>query len=733
MNEIDAKNMLVAIRIRPLNQKEILNNDRSIVRVEDNLLIMLDMNDFEDRKNILHRSREKRYIFDKIFQDVSNEIVFMNTVSDLIQPALSGINACVFAYGPTGSGKTYTMIGTTEDPGIAVLTIREMFEKVQSDSDKIYEIKISYVEIYNEAIRDLLIPNSGYLDLRDDPTRGVVIAGVSEFTAESTEQVMSLITAGNKRRTTEATNANQTSSRSHAVFQAMISQRDRVTNTVLDVFQGKLSLIDLAGSERGNVTENRGMRLFEGSKINRSLLALANCINALGDKSKKGFFVPYRDSKLTRMLKDSLGGNCKTVMISNISPASSQFEESANTLKYASRAKNIKYKVQANKKLVALHITEYKNIISDLRSEIESLKTQLHHSPMPSQPPSSDGEIKCTCRRLEEDIEMKKLQAEIFENFQERIQLRRALLELEEQNSLNALEIKRRQAEVLIWKKQEELKELPKYVEGRPLSAVPPHVRKQFKDIQMLKASTDKNTQRKELMLQQLQENMGRGKQIRDSIVSRVRLQDKRDFLELLIKSHILEQTNVELELQLLIQEKTITDLQNLVLAQKKLLEEQGIDDGSSLWNKIDTIVPPTEEEVEEIKEISEEELKLDGYDFTEPLDEEEEMPCEDEDFETSELLLATSKVSADIDQTESPVDFMLKGKGLIKKQQENDIKTKVENTQPKPDLGPAPGMGLMINGKIIEDGLSKKSVAAKPVKPAKKKPNGLEVYRKKK
>jgi len=133
-----------------------------------------------------------------------------------------------------------------------------------------------------------------------------------------------------------------------------------------------LSLIDLAGSERGTVTENRGLRLREGAKINRSLLALANCINALGDKTKKGVFVPYRDSKLTRLLKDSLGGNCKTVMIATISPSSSYFEETINTLKYANRAKNIKTKqLYANKKIVQFHIAEYKNIINDLRHEIE--------------------------------------------------------------------------------------------------------------------------------------------------------------------------------------------------------------------------------------------------------------------------------------------------------------------------------------------------------------------------
>jgi kinesin family protein 18/19 len=134
---------------------------------------------------------------------------------------------------------------------------------------------------------------------------------------------MSLLQIGNKRRTTESTNANQTSSRSHAIFQIMLNMKDKSKNIESEVLCGKLSLIDLAGSERGTVTENRGIRLREGAKINTSLLALANCINALGDKAKKGFFVPFRDSKLTRMLKDSLGGNCKTIMVATISPASS--------------------------------------------------------------------------------------------------------------------------------------------------------------------------------------------------------------------------------------------------------------------------------------------------------------------------------------------------------------------------------------------------------------------------
>jgi hypothetical protein len=157
----------------------------------------------------------------------------------------------------------------------------------------------------------------------------------------------------------------------------MLVVKNKTKNTEEERLCGKLSLIDLAGSERGTVTENRGIRLREGAKINTSLLALANCINALGDKTKKGFFVPFRDSKLTRMLKDSLGGNCKTVMITTVSPASLQYEETINTLKYANRAKNIKMRVEPNKKLVSQHISAYKNIIADLRDEIDALKNQL--------------------------------------------------------------------------------------------------------------------------------------------------------------------------------------------------------------------------------------------------------------------------------------------------------------------------------------------------------------------
>jgi kinesin family member 18/19 len=513
------------------------------------------------------------------------------------------------------------MLGYQDVPGIMVLTIRDMFETIKNVKDKEYNIIVSYVEIYNETIRDLLVPSSSYLELRDDPIKGVTIAGVTEHKAESTEQIMNLLFLGNKRRTTEATNANQTSSRSHAVFQIVVTTSPRTKNTSVETLTGKLSLIDLAGSERGTVTENRGIRLREGAKINRSLLALANCINALGDKSKKGFFVNYRDSKLTRLLKDSLGGNCKTVMIANISPAGNQIEETINTLKYANRAKNIKTKVMSNKKMVSLHIAEYKNIIQDLRQEIEELKSKLHDpkeiggppfQPMANNfmkgnleaPKDTERENKdcpCWCGRAEDDIDMKKIQEEIFENFQQRIQLRRALMELEEQNAMNILEMRKRKAEIMVWEKNDNASSQSQ-LEGvttgddttdnpekrkRPLSALPKEVQANYKNIQTLRASTDRNTMTRDALNYQLQENIDEAKKIRDMIPKRIRHQDKREYLELIIKNHVLELQNIELEIHLKIQEKIIDDLKNIVQGQRKIINDNKLDEQINMpWDE---------------------------------------------------------------------------------------------------------------------------------------------------
>lgn len=232
-------------------------------------------------------------------------------------------------------------------------------------------IKVSYVEVYNENIKDLLSDKGDdYLDLREDNIKGVLVAGVTEIMTTNLDEIAQYIRQGNRMRTKERTDANETSSRSHAVLQITVEHKDKAHGINAEINIAKLSLIDLAGSERASNTNNRGMRLIEGANINKSLLALGNCINALCEMTKNGgpgqknMHIPYRDSKLTRLLKDSLGGNCRTVMITNISPAFAAYEDTLNTLKYADRAKQIKTVVKRNVLNVEFHISNYTKIIN---------------------------------------------------------------------------------------------------------------------------------------------------------------------------------------------------------------------------------------------------------------------------------------------------------------------------------------------------------------------------------
>jgi len=199
------------------------------------------------------------------------------------------------------------MLGTEDKEGIMVLTLQELFDKITHYStEREYKVKLWYLEIYNENIRDLLSPaNEEYLDLREDPNKGVSVANITELTVTSCKDIMQLLRKGNKNRTTEATNANETSSRSHAILQVQVEYKEKLTGLEAEIKIGKLSLIDLAGSERASANFSRGIRLIEGANINRSLLTLGNCINALCEANEKGTkpYIPYRDSKLTRLLK----------------------------------------------------------------------------------------------------------------------------------------------------------------------------------------------------------------------------------------------------------------------------------------------------------------------------------------------------------------------------------------------------------------------------------------------
>jgi kinesin family protein 18/19 len=370
----DQTNILVAIRCRPLSKKEKEQNDTKTVHILDtNLIIIIDPYATANK-----RTKEKRYAFDFVFQEtVQQDEIFAKTTVDLLDGVLNGYNATVFAYGPTGAGKTYTMMGENDNIGIMLNSFLELFGRIETFAgERQYTVRVSYLEIYNEIVRDLLNPSTTFLDVREDPQKGVMVSDLSELNASRPEEVIECLRLGNKRRTCEPTEANLTSSRSHAVLQIIVEYTDKTAGVMGEVYSGKLSLIDLAGSERAANTKNRGIRLIEGANINRSLLALGNCINALYEANSKGIkvFIPYRDSKLTRLLKDSLGGRCRTVMIACISPFHQYYEDTHNTLEYANRAKNIKTRVEKNMINVEYHVSKYKEMIDELRNEIKQLR-----------------------------------------------------------------------------------------------------------------------------------------------------------------------------------------------------------------------------------------------------------------------------------------------------------------------------------------------------------------------
>ena len=424
----------VAVRVRPLNPKE-KRASKDVLKVLDRKVVVVKDPAFESADFLrVNRARDRRYAFDYAFgPECNQQVVYDNTTRFLIDGVLAGYNATVFAYGATGAGKTYTMLGKPTSPGIMILTLEDLYRKIETmeNQDNMeFKVTLSYVEIYNEQIRDLFKPQSGYLDLREDPVKGPQVANVTELEATSPSEVMELLAQGNRYRTQESTAANQESSRSHAILQILIQQKERMGKNVKI---GKLSLIDLAGSERASRTKNRGQRLVEGANINRSLLALGNVITALA-QGKKGSYINFRDSKLTRMLKDSLGGNCRTVMITNVSPAESSFEETINTLKYANRAKNIKTKVSQNVTNVNYHISEYENLISGLREEIANLRAQVAEAKTTT---GGSGKYFNEEERelTEEEVEMlNEARQSLANNFRERQNLIARRLEIQAKN-----------------------------------------------------------------------------------------------------------------------------------------------------------------------------------------------------------------------------------------------------------------------------------------------------------
>lgn len=297
----------------------------------------------------------------------------------LLDNAFGGYNNCIFAYGQTGSGKSYSMMGYGKEYGVIPRICQSMFQRItdiQQDKNLNCTVEVSYLEIYNERVRDLLNPsNKGNLKVREHPSTGPYVEDLAKLVVRSFEEIENLMDEGNKARTVAATNMNETSSRSHAVFTLTLTQKRHDAETSMDTEKvSKISLVDLAGSERANSTGATGARLKEGAEINRSLSTLGRVIAALADvsagKKKNASMVPYRDSVLTWLLKDSLGGNSMTSMIAAISPADINFEETLSTLRYADSAKRIKNHAVVNEDPNARMIRELKEELAQLRSKL---------------------------------------------------------------------------------------------------------------------------------------------------------------------------------------------------------------------------------------------------------------------------------------------------------------------------------------------------------------------------
>ncbi|XP_062242238.1 kinesin-like protein kif7 isoform X2 [Platichthys flesus] len=389
----------VAVRVRPLLPKELLHCHESCITVDTELC----------RVTLGH---DRHFLSDFLFEESCfQEEVYSESVQPLIDAFFQGFNATVFAYGQTGSGKTYT-IGEAnicsfrdEVQGIIPRAVADVFKLLDENDLTDFSVRVSYLEVYKEEFNDLLEVETASKDIHIREDKGnIVLCGVKECEVEGLDEVLSLLESGNTARHTGATQMNQNSSRSHTIFTVYMDQRRGISRLYAtaatsgpQMLSSKFHFVDLAGSERILRTGNTGERLKESIQINSGLLALGNVIGALGDPKRKGSHIPYRDSKITRILKDSLGGNSKTLMIACISPSSADFDESLNTLNYATRARNIQNKATVNCKREPDRVEGLEQQIKALRRALENRHRSetriIAHADPNRRPRLGEGEI----------------------------------------------------------------------------------------------------------------------------------------------------------------------------------------------------------------------------------------------------------------------------------------------------------------------------------------------------
>ncbi|XP_063086671.1 kinesin-like protein KIF3A isoform X8 [Cavia porcellus] len=362
-------NVKVVVRCRPLNERERSMFYKQAVSVDEM------RGTITVHKTDSSNEPPKTFTFDTVFGPESKQLdVYNLTARPIIDSVLEGYNGTIFAYGQTGTGKTFTMEGVRAVPelrGIIPNSFAHIFGHIaKAEGDTRFLVRVSYLEIYNEEVRDLLGKDQTQrLEVKERPDVGVYIKDLSAYVVNNADDMDRIMTLGHKNRSVGATNMNEHSSRSHAIFTITIECSEKGVDGNMHVRMGKLHLVDLAGSERQAKTGATGQRLKEATKINLSLSTLGNVISALVDG--KSTHVPYRNSKLTRLLQDSLGGNSKTMMCANIGPADYNYDETISTLRYANRAKNIKNKARINEDPKDALLRQFQKEIEELKKKLE--------------------------------------------------------------------------------------------------------------------------------------------------------------------------------------------------------------------------------------------------------------------------------------------------------------------------------------------------------------------------
>ncbi|XP_041126299.1 kinesin-like protein KIF1A isoform X16 [Polyodon spathula] len=381
-----AASVKVAVRVRPFNSREISKDSKCIIQMTGNTTTILNPKQPKENKSFNFDYSYWSHTSPADINYASQQQVYRDIGEEMLQHAFEGYNVCIFAYGQTGAGKSYTMMGRQEKDqlGIIPLMCEDLFSRINDsniDNSLSYSVEVSYMEIYCERVRDLLNPkNKGNLRVREHPLMGPYVEDLSKLAVTSYNDIQDLMDSGNKARTVAATNMNETSSRSHAVFNIIFTQKTQDAesdNTSEKV--SKISLVDLAGSERADSTGAKGTRLKEGANINKSLTTLGKVISALAEdsgsnknkkKKKAENFVPYRDSVLTWLLRENLGGNSRTAMVAALSPADINYDETLSTLRYADRAKQIRCNAVINE-------DPNNRLVRELKEEVSRLKDLL--------------------------------------------------------------------------------------------------------------------------------------------------------------------------------------------------------------------------------------------------------------------------------------------------------------------------------------------------------------------